>query len=105
MDEGTDLGSFIHDLYKEIDDKTYNKCLELSRQLYDPEKCTFCKEKYNMNDNLPRILPQCGDCYCTNCVTNLIKEGVIVCPACESILTDVGSYQDVPVNQQIFHHF
>jgi hypothetical protein len=105
MDDATEIGIFIHDLYKETEDETEIKCLELSRQLYDREKCPQCKEKYNMNDSLPRILPQCGHCFCTKCVTSLITDSFIVCPECESILTDVGSFQDVPVNQQIFHQF
>jgi len=45
--------------------------------------CGLCQRQYsNVGDLVPRLLPECGHTYCTQCLNDLLSqsEGEFYCP-------------------------
>lgn len=49
------------DLYRAEIDEFVNKLL-------DKEKCLLCKESYDTQERIPRIMIHCGHTFCTPCL-------------------------------------
>ena len=44
---------------------------------WDDLTCGICKELYNENERIPRILITCGHTYCDNCLKNIVKSSEV----------------------------
>lgn len=89
-------------IQSDIRQQDYSDLSKEQVELFDPEKCPLCSQDYQLDKNLPRILPQCGHCFCSLCVGLLIVEGTLSCPMCSREIQDIAGPMDFPVNQQIF---
>lgn len=49
----------------------------------NPGECKICVEEYDLIDRRPRFFP-CGHTFCTSCITDLFKDGVLTCPNCRA---------------------
>ena len=74
----------------------------LSNYLFNPKNCLLCLAQYTFDNNLPRVLVQCGHSICTICSKELIVNNQIACPFCCAVLEKVANVSSLPVNQQIF---
>ena len=65
--------------------------------------CTICNEFYNSKEKKPRLFPNCGHTFCSDCITHLIKKNKkeIFCPEddtkCEFYREHLG-IEAFPVN-------
>lgn len=46
----------------------------------DTAFCPLCKNKYDNDLYLPRMLPECGHSFCSSCLKSLLLESEIICP-------------------------
>ncbi len=65
--------------------------------------CPLCKEEYNNRDKAPRLFPNCGHTFCTDCIKDIIERGNegIYCPEdgikCEFYKKSMG-FHSFPYN-------
>ena len=59
--------------------------------------CFNCKEIYNENDRIPRLLIQCGHSICEQCSIILHKDCLLICPECKAY-NYAASYNNFPKN-------
>ena len=53
--------------------------------------CSVCKSSYALEDKTPKIL-SCGDTFCSSCLDNIQREGIITCVDCgeQTVLSNEG---------------
>ncbi|XP_064084542.1 uncharacterized protein LOC135200137 [Macrobrachium nipponense] len=68
-----------------------NKVSSIARE------CGICKENFNTQDKLPRLLP-CFDCLCSDCIDQLIETKQFACPFCRNSFV-ASSAQDFHTNK------
>jgi len=78
------------------------KINELVSKLIDLKCCVLCKEEYNFNERIPRILIHCGHSFCSVCLKNFHKNRRIRCPLCLKLIKNIDSLDRLPVNHTIF---
>lgn len=44
---------------------------------FDELICTVCEEEYDTDLKIPRILPDCGHTFCTECLEQLVEKAAI----------------------------
>eukprot|EP00826_Nyctotherus_ovalis_P029127 TRINITY_DN22973_c0_g1_i2.p1 TRINITY_DN22973_c0_g1~~TRINITY_DN22973_c0_g1_i2.p1 ORF type:complete len:211 (-),score=59.17 TRINITY_DN22973_c0_g1_i2:10-642(-) len=60
--------------------------------------CPKCLLAFNAGDNLPLILPECGDTLCLACASLILLHSNIICPVCRRITHDVIDVSLLPRN-------
>jgi hypothetical protein len=87
---------------QEFDNSTWKKAQAYANGLFETTNCTLCTKVYNLFENTPRILVQCGHTLCSECLAIFFKDNSIRCPLCLKLVTGVTSIEKVPVNHVIF---
>lgn len=62
--------------------------------------CLKCSHEFNIDKNLPRLLPHCGHTICEECVKKLISSNFILCPECKEVNL-AATENDLPKNLAI----
>ena len=58
--------------------------------------CTICKNDFDLQTRLPRLLPNCGHSFCSMCIQEMIKQEELsfTCPEddieCSNFKKDIG---------------
>jgi hypothetical protein len=69
---------------------------------YDETKCPLCKQLYNEDIRIPRILLNCGHTICSNCISNYINSSSILkCPEDSTEYQNISSVSSFPVNKAL----
>ena len=69
---------------------------------YDEIKCPLCKQLYNEDIRIPRILLNCGHSICTNCISNSIKaSSILKCPEDSTEYPNITSVSSFPINKAL----
>lgn len=42
--------------------------------------CSQCGDNFDEDQRTPRMLPECGHTFCTQCIKKLLKNDVLKCP-------------------------
>jgi hypothetical protein len=66
------------------------------------KNCVLCKENYNFDNRIPRILIHCGHTFCTECLLNFYNNERIRCPLCLKLVKSLETIERLPVNHTIF---
>jgi len=61
-------------------------------------QCLACLEPYDLQDNLPRLLPYCGHTLCHRCVSCTLENSVPKCPFDQKKLSPVNNNEEFPIN-------
>ena len=78
------------------------KINEFVSKLINLKSCVLCKEDFNINERIPRILIHCGHTFCTSCLKNFHKHRRIRCPMCLKLVKNIDNLDRLPVNHTIF---
>ena len=69
---------------------------------YDETKCPLCKQLYNEDIRIPRILLNCGHTICTNCISNNINtSSILKCPEDSTEYPNITFVSCFPVNKAL----
>ena len=69
---------------------------------YDERKCPACKMLYKEDNNIPRILLNCGHTICSNCILNSINTSkVLKCPEDSTEYENISSLDSFPINKAL----
>ena len=69
---------------------------------YDERKCPSCKMLYKEDNNIPRILLNCGHTICSNCILNSINSSkVLKCPEDSTEYENISSLDSFPINKAL----
>lgn len=49
--------------------------------------CSYCNHKFDNKDRIPRVIPECGHTFCTNCLS------------CFIISKEKGDFFECPTNK------
>lgn len=79
-----------------------DKINEFVSKLINLKSCVLCKEEYNFDEKIPRIMIHCGHTFCTACMKNFHKNRRVRCPLCLKLVKNIDSLDRLPVNHTIF---
>ena len=69
---------------------------------YDETKCPLCKQLYNEDNRIPRILLNCGHTICSNCISFCINNSSILkCPEDLTEYPNISSLSTFPMNKAL----
>ena len=69
---------------------------------YDETRCPSCKQFYNEDIRIPRILLNCGHTICSNCISNSINSSSILkCPEDLTEYQNVSALSSFPINKTL----
>lgn len=69
---------------------------------YDETRCPSCKQFYNEDIRIPRILLNCGHTICSNCISNSINSSSILkCPEDLTEYQNVSALSSFPINKAL----
>ena len=69
---------------------------------YDETKCPLCKQLYNEDIRIPRILLNCGHTICSNCISNHINtSSILKCPEDSTEYQNISSLTSFPINKAL----
>ena len=69
---------------------------------YDETKCPSCKQLYNEDIRVPRILLNCGHTICSNCISRSINSPTILkCPEDLTEYPNISSLSSFPINKAL----
>lgn len=58
-------------------------CHSVFQSINVPLECKVCLETYEEANRRPRTLP-CGHTFCSTCINNMLKDGMVSCPTCRT---------------------
>ena len=69
---------------------------------YDETKCPSCKQLYNEDIRVPRILLNCGHTICSNCISSSINSpSILKCPEDLTEYPNISSLSSFPINKAL----
>ena len=69
---------------------------------YDETKCPLCKQFYNEDNRIPRILLNCGHTICSDCILNSINSSkMLKCPEDSTEYQNISSQSLFPINKAL----
>lgn len=69
---------------------------------YDETKCPLCKQTYDENARIPRILLNCGHTICSNCISNFLNtSSILKCPEDQTEYPNILSLSSFPINKAL----
>ncbi|KRX00628.1 Armadillo-type fold [Pseudocohnilembus persalinus] len=71
-------------------------------KLLDTKKCVVCKEDFDLQERMPRILVHCGHTFCTSCIINFYRNNKVRCPLCLKLIKNIEYLERIPINHTIF---
>jgi len=58
-------------------------------------ECDICREQFDAEKHVPKVLSSCGHTFCELCLMRLWSHGIIVCPECR-IASRIQNVKDMP---------
>ena len=69
---------------------------------YDETKCPLCKQIYDEDVRIPRILLNCGHTICSSCISNCLNtSSILKCPEDQTEYPDISSLSSFPINKAL----
>ena len=69
---------------------------------YDETKCPLCKQLYNEDIRIPRILLNCGHTICSFCISNSLESSTVLkCPEDSTEYNDITSVSSFQINKAL----
>ena len=69
---------------------------------YDETKCPLCKQIYDEDVRIPRILLNCGHTICSSCISNCLNtSSILKCPEDQTEYPNITSLSSFPINKAL----
>mmetsp|Transcript_2543 Transcript_2543/g.2163 ORF Transcript_2543/g.2163 Transcript_2543/m.2163 type:complete len:176 (+) Transcript_2543:73-600(+) len=85
-----------------LDPEVQEKMEKFAETLYDTKACVLCKNDYDIDIHIPRILIHCGHTFCSKCVQTFYKSRKVRCPLCLKLVKNLTTVERLPINHTIF---
>ena len=73
----------------------------MTEEVDEDRKCPLCKNLYNNQERIPRILLQCGHTICEKCIKNFLDNPPLKCPEDQTEYKDIDSINQFPINKAL----